>query len=99
MSAGKVITQIRRKQGRFDFIPAYSTAQLLQGVCHLTHLPQKDLDRISREQKQRISREKFEEHKEEIYTLLSQGRGIKGVAVQFRIGYETLQRYLEEESK
>lgn len=90
---------IRRNAGRNDFIPAYSTAQLMWGVCHLTHLPQKDLDRISREEKPRISREKFEEHKEEIYTLLAQGRGMKGVAVQFRIGYEALQRYLEEESK
>jgi hypothetical protein len=96
MSAGHVIVQIRRKQGRFDFIPAYSTDVLLQGVCHLTHVSQKDLDRISREEKQRISLEKFKENKEEIYTLLAQGRGIKTVACKFKIGYEALQRYLEE---
>lgn len=87
---------IVRPIGKHDFIPAYSTDVLLHGVCHLTHVPQKDLDRISREEKLRQSREKFEEHKEEIYTLIEQGRGVKGVAVQFRIGYEALQRYLEE---
>lgn len=99
MSAGRVIRQIRRDAGRHDFIPAYSTDVLLQGVCHLTHVPQKYLDCISREERQRLSREKFEDNKEEIYTLLAQGRGIKGVSVQFRIGYENLQRYLDEESK
>lgn len=95
MSAGNVIVQIRRNASRFDFIPAYSTDVLLQGVCHLTHVSQKDLDRISREEKLRQSLEKFNDNKEEIYALLAQGRGVKAVAVQFRIGYEALQRYLE----
>lgn len=88
---------IRRNAGQHDFIPAYTTDVLLQGVCHLTHVPQKDLDRISREEKQRLSFEKFEDNKEGIYTLLAQGHGIKHVASQFRIGYEALQRYLGEE--
>lgn len=91
--------QIRRNAGRHDSIPAYSTAQLMWGVCHLTHLPQKDLDRISREEKQRLSREKFEENKERIYMALAKGRGVKFVDNQYRIGYEALQRYLEEERK
>jgi hypothetical protein len=99
MSAGNVVTQIRRNAGCHDFIPAYSTAQLMWGVCHLTHVPQKDLDRLSREEKLRLSREKFEENKEQIYMLLAQGRAVKAVATQFRIGYEALQRYLEDERK
>jgi len=88
--------QIRRGAGLHDFIPAYSTSELLRGVCHLTHVPQKDLDRISRDKKQRISFEKFKANKEEIYTLLAQGRGVKGVASQFKIGYEALNRFLGE---
>lgn len=106
MSAGNVITQIRRKQERFDFIPAYSTAQLLQGVCHLTHVPKKDTYspvpesvRAAHAARQKISRKKFVENKEEIYALFAHGRGIKCVASQFRIGVDALQRYLEEESK
>jgi hypothetical protein len=87
---------IRRNAGQHDFIPAYTTDVLLRGVCHLTHIPQKDLDRLSRDEKQRISLEKFKAHKEEIYTLLAQGRGIKHVASQFKIGYEALNRYLGE---
>jgi hypothetical protein len=87
---------IVRPIGKHEFIPAYSTDVLLHGVCHLTHIPQKDLDRLSRDEKQRISLEKFEENKEEIYTLLAQGRGIKHVASQFKIGYEALNRYLGE---
>jgi hypothetical protein len=85
---------IRRNAGQHDFIPAYSTAVLLQGVCHLTHVPQKDIDRLARDEKQRQSLEKFKAHKEEIYTLLAQGHGIKHVASQFKIGYEALNRYL-----
>lgn len=91
--------QIRRKAGSRDFIPSYSTDVLLQGVCHLTHVQQKDLDHISRAEKQRISIEKFQDNKEEIYTLLANGRGVKAVATQFRISYDALVRYLEEESK
>jgi hypothetical protein len=119
MSAVNVITQIRRDAGRHDFIPAYSTAQLLQGVCHLAHVPEKDLERssiakkmmdergpaesaqeyqtrIMREARQAKSRRRFDAHKEEIYTLLAQGRGVKHVADHFHIGYEALRRYLEE---
>lgn len=89
--------RIVRQIGKHEFIPAYSTDVLLQGVCHLTHVPQKYLDRISRQEMRRLSFEKFETHKEEIYTLLAQGRGVKGVSEKFRIGYEALQRYLDGE--
>lgn len=107
MSSGNVITQIRRKESRHDFIPAYSTAQLLQGVCHLPHFPKNDTNcsEIStvyspgNAEKKRRSINKFKANKEEIYMLLANGRGVKTVASQFRIGYRAFQRYLEEESK
>jgi hypothetical protein len=113
MSAGNVITQIRRKQGRFDFIPAYSTDVLLQGVCHIVAMPkpepvtdESDIGCIDfpnlyegHKHMQARSRAKFEANREEIYMLLAQGRGLRGVANRFRIGYKALQRYLEEESK
>lgn len=88
---------IRRKECAHDFIPTYSTAELLHGLCHLTHIPKDEIERLTRAEKHRQSREKFEAHKEEIYTLLAQDRGVKGVAVQFKMGYEALQRYLDEE--
>jgi hypothetical protein len=109
MSAGNVITQIRRKQGRHDFIPAYSTAELLLGVCHVIHFPKNDIPnphsltpesvRDAHAARQKISRQKFVENKEEIYALLAHGRGIKCVAAQFSLGMLALQRYLEEERK
>ena len=105
MSAGNVIVQIRRDAGRHDFIPAYSTAQLLQGVCHLAHVPKNDLDGLElsticdpgNAEKRRRSINKFKANKEEIYTMLAQGRGVKPVADHFHIGYVNLQRYLQEE--
>lgn len=107
MSAGHVIVQIRRQANRFDFIPAYSTDVLLQGVCHLTHVPQKEEDRslshipeAVREAfaaRMKQSRDKFDANKEEIYALRAHGRGIQCVASHFHIGQEALRRYLEEE--
>lgn len=89
--------QIRRKEGIHDFLPAYSTIQLLQGVCHLAHIPKDEINRLTRIEQQRESREKFMENREQIYTLLAQGRGMKWVACRFRIGYDALQKYLDEE--
>jgi hypothetical protein len=107
MSAGHVIVQIRRKQGRFDFIPAYSTDELLRGVCHVTHVPRKEIDRPASHIPEAVreayaarmkkSRDKFDANREEIYALLAHGRGIQCVARHFRIGVEALNRYLEEE--
>ena len=106
MSAGNVITQIRRKQGRHDFIPAYSTDELLRGVCHLAHFPKekayRDVPKIvsaAHAALQKKSRGKFEVNREEIYALLAHGRGMKCVAAQFNMGMMALKRYLEEESK
>ena len=108
MSAGNVITQIRRDAGRHDFIPAYSTDVLLRGVCHLIHFPKSDTNCLEisavcspgNAEKKRRSINKFKANKEEIYMLLAQGRGVKSVADQFRIGYGALTKYLkEEESK
>ena len=89
--------QIRRKAGSRDIIPAYSTVQLLQGVCHPIHIPLDEIKLATWRERQQVSREKFEEKKEEIYTALAKGRGVKFVANQYRIGYEALQRYLDEE--
>ena len=107
MSAGHVIVQIRRKQGRFDFVPAYSTDELLRGVCHVARFPKKEIDRsvshipeAVREAfaaRMKQSRDKFDANKEEIYALLAHGRGIQCVARHFRIGVEALRRYIEEE--
>lgn len=91
--------QIRRKAGSHDILPVYSTAQLLQGVCHPIHIPLDEIRRATWREQQQVSREKFEEKKEEIYMALAKGRGVKFVANQYRIGYGALQRYLEEESK
>lgn len=107
MSAGNVITQIRRDAGRHDYIPAYSTDELLRGVCHLTYVPQKDENCLEissvcspgNAEKKRRSINKFNANKEEIYMLLAQGRGVKCVADRFRIGYGALTKYLKEESK
>lgn len=100
---------IRRNAGRHDFIPAYSTDVLLQGVCHLAHVPKKEVEQsISRipevvreayTARMKKSYDKFLANKEEIYALRAHGRGIKCVAGQFQIGVKALQRYLEEESK
>lgn len=89
--------QIRRNSGSRDFLPSYSTIQMLQGVCHLAYVPKDELIRLTRVEQQRESREKFEENKERIYMALASGRGVKFVANQFRIGYEALLRYLDEE--
>jgi hypothetical protein len=106
--------QIRRNAGRRDFIPTYSTDELLRGVCHIVLMrePKEDAvkDRIARvmtvlrtaqergrEVRQIRSKEKFEANKEEIYTLLANGRGIKHVSGKFSIGYMTLKKYLNEE--
>lgn len=98
---------IRRNAGRHDFIPAYSTDVLLQGVCHLIHVPRKRIEHpvphipeVVREAyaaRQRKSFAKFEANKEEIYALLAHGRGMKCVASQFHIGVEALRRYLDDE--
>lgn len=90
---------IRRDACRYDIFPVYSTAQLLQGVYHPTYVPEGEIKRLNRIEKQRESLEKFKENKEQIYTALAKGRGVKFVANQYRIGYEALQRYLEEEAK
>lgn len=111
MSAGHTIVQIRRKESRHDFIPSYSTAELLHGVYHTVHFPKPkperpgyELDEIFRSgrdagnaEKRLRSILKFQKNREEIYTLLSQGRGMGYVASQFSIGYAALKRYLEEE--
>jgi len=103
MSAGNIVVQIRRNAGRRDFIPAYSTDELLHGVCHLTHFPKNDTyspvpESVSAAHaaRQEISRKKFETNKEEIYALLAHGRGIVCVARQFKLGVDALRRYLNE---
>lgn len=88
---------IKRKEGIHDILPVYSTAQLLQGVFHPIHIPENEIKRLTRIEQQRESREKFMENREQIYTLLAQGRGMKWVACRFRIGYDALQKYLDEE--
>lgn len=110
MSAGHVITQIRREPTRHDRFPAYSTADLLRGVYHQVHFPSQEPERsepasdilssgrsAGNAEKQRISLSKFETNKEEIYMLLANGRGVKYVANKFHIGYSSLVRYLREE--
>lgn len=106
MSAGHVIVQIRRNANRHDFIPAYSTAELLQGVCHVARFPDSECRpyspvpesvRAAHAARQEISRKKFDENLEEIYALLAHGRGMKCVAAQFNLGMLALRRYLEEE--
>lgn len=106
-------TQIRRKQGPLDFIPAYSTDELLRGVCHITKLPRSGnrsaeaTERIKKlaligakkggETRKAMSRAKFEKNKKAIYEMLASGRGVCATAAAFRLGDRVLKKYLEEE--
>lgn len=47
---------IHRNAGRHDFIPNYSTEELLLGVCHIIHVPKVSERREHKGREERISK-------------------------------------------
>lgn len=104
---------IVRPIGKHEFIPAYSTDVLLNGVCHLVHIPPRQEWRSDEAEdftdaplgfyeslaiRAAKSREKWEQSKSEILALIARRRGVTSVAKEFHLGSKALKRYLWEEA-
>ncbi len=103
---------IVRPIGKHEFIPAYSTDELLRGVCHLTVVPdlaalrtaglrgyQNEGGQKGIQTRQARSRAKFELNKRDIYAMLAEKRCFGSIARNFSIGTRQLRKYLKEEGR
>ena len=105
---------IVRPIGKHERIPAYSTQELMLGVCHIAGIPKPKKQQPMAQRfildvawsniesnlvRLEKSRGKFRENREAIYKMLAEKRGITSIASNFGIGRNALLRFLKEESK